>query len=97
VDELGDVSQTPTRVGGPYQATLQIHRGSNRDSGTGGHAAAEALIFIEKRANVAMNQLVEIKTGPNAGTWWEVLLVFEPSRSRWHKELKVTTYIGKTP
>lgn len=95
VDSLGDVTQSPLRQSGPYRGTLQIQRGSNRDQGAGGHPNAKALIFVEKRADVAMNDIVEVKTGPNTGSRWEVLLVFEPSRSRWHKELQVESFIGE--
>lgn len=95
-DALGDVDQMPTVKGGPYRATLQFVRGTNRDQGTGGASEAIALLFIEARAQIAENDIVQILVGPNAGTWWEALPVFEPSRAK-HKEVKLQAYLGKHP
>jgi hypothetical protein len=94
-DSLGDID-TPTFVG-QFRATLQMPRLGSRDEGAGDRPTGIYLLMFEKRATVMLNDIIQIRSGPNVGKW--LILTTDPfimGRSS-HIEANAKTYVGKLP
>lgn len=96
IGELGDVDQIPTFVC-QNDATVQLIRDSQRDEGAGDRPVGSAWLYIEKRTLARDNDVIQVIEGPNNGTYWTLSGLYTPSRSRFHKEGRLTPHVGPRP
>lgn len=96
---LGDVTRPLVRVSSPsdrYRGTLQNQREiAASDAGQGRQRTAHFTLYTTPSANPQQGQIVRMLSGPQAGTLWDIVEVFPPSRAR-HIECRVNPYVPQS-
>jgi hypothetical protein len=96
-DSFGDVALLPDVLKDNVRASLQTAlRARSNDSGAGEMPTGTMILFYLKKDDIVLGDLIYVKKGPSAGSWWTVMHPIGVSRST-HRESLVTPFVGKTP
>lgn len=92
-----DEASAPAVFETSIRASLQMPRLRSYDEGPGDRSSGVVQLFYEKRSQLQLGDIVHVKKGPMAETWWQVDgIPFAPSRTS-HKEVPMKQYNGQRP